>query len=206
MFRINLITIVLIISFKTLLIGDNNIGNSECVDTSAVKILLSYPELSKNITFRSFSTISEKDSNLIAKHHKKWYFLNAKGDTLTDIEFLREIDLDKQANMLQNEFNSKLKRKKVQLAVGIPAGVLFVYGGSWWLGNYESGGNDTPTLDNLIGGLAISTGVIIGATVVWSYLKNRKQPVDKHKITFIQATNMVSRYNELIQIKCNTAD
>ena len=99
-----------------------------------------------------------------------------------------------------------LSRKRMQAVLGIPAGILLTYGGFWWLGRSEDNLGSIKELDHTLGGIAITGGIVLAGTVVWSYLKARKVSIYKHTLTFVQALNMVSRYNNLLRLKCSRAE
>ncbi len=175
---------------------------SDCYDTSRVEVVLEYDELNDDIIFTSYEDMNASDSIFIMRHHSRWFFRRAGKDTLDEVAFLSYVGLEREAERLALERTRDISRKRLQVAIGVPAGLLLSYGGGWWLANTGDDPGSVKEFDKTFGAVAIASGITLAGIVIWSYLKARKVSCYEHKVTFVQALNTVSRYNNLLRLRC----
>ncbi|MGB9561428.1 MAG: hypothetical protein ACPL6C_01300 [bacterium] len=177
-------------------------GQVPCYDTSKVGAILEYSKLNKRFLFERFELLSTADANFIRSHEPIWILVRGvKNEPIDDITFLNKVGMEREARILEKEDIELLKRKAMQLTISLPLGIALGSAGGWWIYNAKSKGSK-ETLEYACGTLMVLSGIGIIYSGLIGYINAKKTDPTRHKITYIQALEIIDRYNKLLQIRC----
>lgn|GEM_PF-6649922 len=172
-----------------------------CYENGKVELLLDYEALKRTLVFTTYEDLSGVDSVFIARHEPKWSFRRGDKILLDDVGFLNYVGMTREAGIFSAEREREIKRKRVQLFMGLPAGAVLVGAGGWWL-NKARENRSSELLDYGASAVMVLSGIGIMYAVIKGYLGSIGTNYTEHKITYQQALSTVDRFNKLLKVRC----
>ncbi len=191
--------IVIFVSFFGILFADN------CYDSQKIWLVVRIDKKANIFETNKNWVADGNNLSLLSRKDSKWFARN-DSSLITDDVLLKITGQKMFGEKLAQERESAKRRSSVQLAIGLPLGLGLLGGCAYWGSTIWD--RETPSTIDLAGSLVLGIagiGIVIGT--ISSYVAHHRAPdPKKHQISLKQASDIIDKYNEALQRKCQSSN